>query len=227
MASIPLTFVPPTEDDITTLHIYESNLPTSGFVEIDSTPAGVYPNYITEYTTANAASLTDWFAIQWSNAAGARSPLSAPIQGGQTTLIGEIVERVMLRARTMDLDENIVVQEAEATVAWVYKVSDPYSIDVNTVSPLWITELANLTLVASLYVNTTISSSGASSSYTAGMISETNTATQAAQTRIYDMIDKLEKRALRRLGLGGSLIASIDVSQYITKISGVKTAFRL
>lgn len=224
MVSVPLKFLPPIEDDIVTLHIFESpdNSPNS-YVEIDNTPAGTYPEYITEYTTAAASSATDWFAIQWENSGGVRSPLSEGIKGGTTTLVGEIVERVMLR--NPDLNENIVAEEAESTISWIYGVDDPYSIDISTVSKLWLTELANLALVASMYVNTVVESNAAASSYTAGMISESSSTSQASQTHIFDFIDKVEKRALKRLGIGGSLIASIDTSQFLTSITGVRTGF--
>src|SRR5437588_11315146 len=128
MASIPLTFIPPTEPDITTLHIWESDAPDGDFYEIDSTPVGTYPDYIDRYVTTRANSVLDWFAIQWEDSEGALSALSAPIKGGTTTLIGEIIERVKLRAP--NLNETIIVQEAEATVSYVFRVDDPYTVDL-------------------------------------------------------------------------------------------------
>lgn len=224
MAIVPLKFIPPIEDNIVTLHIFESPDNTeNSYVEIDNTPAGVYPDYIREYTTTKATSASDWFAIQWEDSAGARSPLSAGVKGGVNTLVGEIVDRVLLR--NADLNENIVAEEAEAVIAWVYKVDDPYSVDLTTVNKLWLTELANLALVASMYVNTVVQSSASSTSYTAGMISESSSVNQTAQNRIYDFIDRVEKRALKRLGIGGSLIASIDTSKYITPITSIRTTF--
>jgi hypothetical protein len=144
--------------------------------------------------------------------------LSAPIKGDTTTLVGELVKRVMLRDAS--LDENLVLQEAEATVSWIYRVDDPYSIDINTVSPLWLNELANLSLVSVMYLNLTQSSYY--QSYTAGLISETSAVNTQNATK---SIENMEKRALRRLGIGGSILAAIDMRPAVISITGVKTAF--
>lgn len=217
--SVPLSFVPPPDPDIVRLHVFESNNPVSGFTEIDSVLTGTYPNYITRYVTALANSVDDWFAIQWEDASGARSALSAPIKGGTTTLIGELIERVMLRSST--LDENVVLQEAEAVVSFIYKVDDPYSVNIASVNSLWLTELTTLVLAASLYVTTTIQGA-TTQDYTAGLISERN----SIDTRsVQENLERLERRALRRLGIGGSLIASIADSKYLVSVTGVKTSF--
>lgn len=220
MAVVPLTFIPPTEHDIVALHIYESNNSTDGFVEIERTASGTYPDYINNYTTTLANFADDWFAIAWENAEGAISPLSAPIQGGTTTLIGEIVNRVLLRVP--DEDENIIVQEAEATVSFIYKVDDPYSIDINSVSKLWLTELVNLTLVASQYISV-ITQASAGQEYTAGMVSQGSTKGDA--DAILTALERLEKRSLKRLGIGGSLIASIAKDACVYNFTKLKTTF--
>lgn len=215
MASIRLKFVPPEDSGYVTLQIYESDASDGSYQLIDSTSAGNFPDYINEYTTDKVLSTSDWFVIQWVDNKGGSSEPSEPIKGGTATLIGEIVDRVMLR--DSDLNENIVVQETEATVSYIYRVDDPYSIDINTVSPLWLTELTNLALVASLYVTVTqISSTG--QEYTAGMISERST----ANTDSLKNLDQLEKRSLKRLGIGGSLIAAIDNGCYTTTVIGEK-----
>lgn len=218
MAKVPLTFRPPTDPDIVRLHIFESDNPSTGFTEIDSVAAGVYPEYITHYTTLLASAADDWFAIQWENAQGVLSPISASVKGGTTTLIGELIERVLLRSP--ELDENIVAQEVEATLSYIYKKDDPYIIDPVTVNFLWMTELTNLALAASLYV-VYVQDTARARDYTAGMISERNT----LDPRALDNIERLERRALRRLGIGGSLIASISVSDSKFQVTGTKTNF--
>lgn len=221
MVSVPLSFAPPTEPDIANLHIFESDNADSGFIEIDVISVGVFPDYITRYTTPNANRVDDWFAITWENIDGVQSPLSAPIKGGTTTLIGELVDRVLLRSP--DQDENVVLQEAEATVSFIYKVDDPYSIDINDVDRLWLTELTNLTLVAAQYVYVTnLASSG--SEYTVGMVSEGVVKGDAGS--VLDALERLEKRAMRRLGIGGSLIGTIQKRLDCEfSITGVKTSF--
>jgi hypothetical protein len=220
MAAVPLTFIPPEEPGIAQLHIFESPTGDDGtFIEKDTVPAGDYPDYINHYTTHNAASVDNWFAISWSTVDGAQSPLSQPIKGNTTTLIGELVERVLLRSP--ELDERLVMEEAEATISYIYKVDDPYTIDVNTVNPLWLTSLAELALIASLYV--TVSNVGATAlDYSAGLISERQSIDSATAL---NNLNRLERRILRRLNIGGSLIASIADSKYTLDITGIKTAF--
>lgn len=221
MASVPLSFAPPTEPDIANLHIFESDNALTGFVEIDIVTAGIFPDYITRYTTHLASRADNWFAIAWENTEQVLSPLSAPIKGGTTTLIGELVDRVLLRSP--DQDENVVLQEAEATISFVYKVPDPYTIDISTVNRLWLTELTNLTLVAAQYVYVAnLASSGVE--YTVGMVSQGVVKGDAGA--VLDALERLERRALRRLGIGGSLIGKIQ-ERYDTgfAITAVKTTF--
>lgn len=220
MASVPLSFVPPTEEGIVALRIFESDNPDTGFTQIDRVLAGTYPDYITRYTTPHATRVDDWFAIAWENAEGVISPLSGSIKGGTTTLVGELVDRVMLRIPNED--ENIVLQEAEATVSFVYKVDDPYTVDYNTVNRLWLTELTNLTLVASQYVSV-ITKSSAGEEYTAGMVSQGTPS--GVIGNVLEGLEKLEKRALKRLGIGGSLIATIVHQHDHFTFAAVKTSF--
>src|SRR5215831_20111161 len=132
--SVSLEFIPPDEPDLKALHVYESPTSTGTFNSIDSTASiGAYPNWITRYTTALATAITDWFAIAWENTAGVVGELSAPLQGGSTTLVSELVNRVLLRDPT--LNHIIVGQEAETAIAEYYNVSNPYSIDMSTVTP--------------------------------------------------------------------------------------------
>lgn len=125
MASVPFQFVPPDDPDLVKLYILESATAAGGFVPIETVlDIGVYPDYITEYTTNLAVNALDWFAIQWEDNKGAKSPISAPIQGGEDTLVGEVIRRVRERDRSIDI--AIAVQEAEAVVE-KYLGVDPYA----------------------------------------------------------------------------------------------------
>lgn len=213
---IPLFFIPPSDPDIVTLHVFESDNAETGFVEIDSVSAGNYPNYISRFVTLNGISPNDWFAIQWEDAGGAKSVLSAPIQCGTNTLIGEIVDRALLRSP--GLNENIVLQEAEGIVSWVYKVEDPYTINLDTVNAIWLNGLSELTMVAALYV-TSAENQALSQGYSAGIISES----QGSSKDALDALERLEKRILRRMGIGGSFIAQMNpLSRKEFIISGEK-----
>lgn len=219
MASVYLRFIPPDRDDLVKLHIFEAPDLTSALQEIEIVEnIGVYPDYINEYTTTNAVNTTDYFAIQWEDDKGAFTDMSSRIQGGTSTLIGILTERVMLR--DPDLDENIVLQETEAVVSYILRVSDPYSVDPTTLSSLWINSLADLALIATLYLTAT-QTTARGQDYTAGMISERTT----ADSNALNNLERLEKRIMRRLGIGGSIIAAICDDFYVTYVTGVKTAF--
>ena len=89
---VPLDFIPPQEDNIVKLHIYESSAQGGPFSEIELvTEVGTWPNYIDHYTTANATALDDWFAIQWEDDKGAKSVLSSPVKGGTDYLVREVM----------------------------------------------------------------------------------------------------------------------------------------
>lgn len=222
-AIVPLSFTPPESPFITTLHVFESNAADGVFTEIASAPAGTYPDYITRYVITNAISSVDWFAIQWEDSSGARSDLSAPIQGGTNTLVGELVDRALLR--NSDLNKLIVTQEAEAIVQFVYGV-DPFLVDPNTVNDLYLTELTNLVLVAAQYVTVSVRIA-TSQGYSAGMVSEQSGASAGDPASILNMLDRVEKRALKRLGLGGSIIAAIDdtLDDVLLSLTGQRTVY--
>jgi hypothetical protein len=115
MASVHLTFEPPDAQDIVALRIFEGPNKLATFSEIERlTTVGAYPTYLTEYTTNQASSSSDWFAIQWEDSKGALSDLSVPVQGSTSTPVGIIAERVTLRDSS--LNDIVVVQEAEAAL---------------------------------------------------------------------------------------------------------------
>jgi hypothetical protein len=123
--SVRLRFVAPPVEDLTTLQVYEGPTALGPFTLIDSvSPIGTFPDYIDFYTTENAFSDTDWFAINWLDSLGADTGMSRAFQGGTTTLVARVTERVLQRDPT--LDDAIVVQEAEAVICQWMGTSDPY-----------------------------------------------------------------------------------------------------
>lgn len=191
---VTLDFTPPSDPDIVALRIYESTTQNGTFVQIERTMAvNTAPDYISHYTTALATTKTDWFAIAWENAAGEVSDLSISIQGGTTTLVGEIVKRVLERNDL--LDEKVVTQEAEAAIQSVLNV-DPY---VSAVGYDYMTlvGLTYLVLARGVIASAVIESSSGSStvsSATLGLVSFRNeagtaSAIQKAQTDTQSLID--------------------------------------
>jgi hypothetical protein len=218
--SVYLNFTRPIEPDIARMRIYEAPVKAGPFNVIEEvTAVGTYPNYISDYTTNAAVSVADWFAIQWVNLKGAESDLSAPIQGNTTSLIGEIVQRVLLRDSS--LDEVIATQEAEAVVAEYFNVVDPYSV-LPTVSPKILRGLTNMTLVRT-YLSSIITSTGAGSGekWSAGIVSMD---TSVSSTKQLNDMQALLKMANDDLGLNQSivlLIKEIEVAGGYKRLQGV------
>jgi hypothetical protein len=207
MASVRLDFIPPDAQGITKLHIYESATREGVFSEIEEvTPVGAYPTYITYHTTTFALDVNDWFAIEWEDADGALTGLSQPIQGGTTTLVQQIVSRVMLRDPLAD--ENITAQEAEAVIEDVMNTTDAYSVDPTTVTAKYKSGITFLTL-ARVYLSSIITSmsSGSSQSYTAGLVSQqAGNQSQSQTSSGLQNIQQLIEWANRDLGLSYSVI---------------------
>lgn len=219
MAQVQLNFTPPIEEGIVALLVFESVDPDAGYSLVDThTSVGTYPGYINSYTTQNAVNVNDWFAIAWQDAQGNITPISEPVRGNTTTLVGEIMDRVLLRSP--DLDENIVYQETLAVISYVYGTDDPFSIDVATVSELWKVELANLALVSTLYV-VQVEHGTSAQSYTAGIISESSNSGSSIKD-VLDNLERLEKRSLKKLGIGGSLVATYNTLASCLTLTGVK-----
>jgi hypothetical protein len=216
MAIVPLDFIPPTDPDITKLHIEEATDQAGPFGEIEEvTEIGTYPNYITRYTTDQAALASNWFRIRWENSKGAMSPFSEPIKGGTTTLVQQIVDRVMLRDPLAN--ENVTQQESEAVIEDVFSTTDAYSVDPETVTAKQKSGITFLTL-ARVYLSSIVTSisGGAVQSYTAGLVSQS--AGSQAQSQVsqgMSNIEQLIEWANRDLGLSYSLIMllkEIDVA---------------
>lgn len=127
MASVSMKFIPPDREGLVALLIYECDNKLGPFNRIERIDdIGTYPGYIDNWTTDKADSEISWFSIQWIDDKGAESPMSVPIQGGVSTVVGKVTERVLQRDHS--LDAHIVVQEAEATIE-TYTGEDPYSLD--------------------------------------------------------------------------------------------------
>jgi len=211
MASVPLDFTPPIEPDITELHIEEASSKDGPFNEIETvTAVGAYPDYISRYTTSLATALNDWFRIRWKDSKGAYTPYSEPLQGGTTTLVQQIVNRVMLRDPMAD--ENVALQEAEAVISDVFRVDDPYTIDPATVTPKQKSGITFLTL-ARTYLSSIVTSiaAGTSDSYTAGLVSQSaGTASQSEISKGLSNIEQLIEWANRDLGLSFSVVMLLE-----------------
>jgi len=219
MASVYLNFVPPNDvRDLVKLHIYEAPAQAGPFSSIEVvTSIGSPGAYITDYTTTQALSATDWFAIQWENSKGAFSDMSSAIQGGTTSVVSEVVERVLLRDPT--LNEQIVAQEAAAVVEGYCGTVTP---DMSTLN---YNELSGLTLLtmARCYLVRVASGSGTSASWTAGLLTEKQSTTTATQTlkSIEDLI-RVANTWLGRTYTVVALMKEVSVAGgYTSRLTGV------
>lgn len=206
MASVPLRFLAPQDDDIAALRIYESPLETGSFSMIERvTSIGTYPNYIDEYTTTLASNVNDWFAIAWEDAAGVVGDMSIPVQGATQTLVFMLVDRVKLRDSS--LDERIVAQEAEAAISSYYNVMNPFDVDPATVSPKIMSGLTMLTLARAMLTRLFTTATTANK-WAAGILSMDTSATKG--TTQAATIQKLIDIANTELGLNYSVILLME-----------------
>jgi len=204
MASVFLNFTPPDREDLTKLRIFEATDAAGPWNEIEVvTDIGSYPNYISSYTTNLATSAVNWFSIQWEDAKGAQTDQSNAIQGGTETLVGEIVDRVLVRDNT--LDEQVVLAETEALLERYFR-QDPYTVDPASVGYATKNSLAKMVQAKSMY-SKVISSSSSSDSWTAGLVSMKASSGSATQT--LEIIDNLMAEAARELGVGVSIVAQM------------------
>ena len=217
MASVHLKFVPPTVQNLVSLKIYEATSMGGPFNLIETVTAiGTYPDYITEYTTDDATNTSDWFAIEWLDNKGASSNLSPPVQGNTETLVGEIVDRVMLRDPS--LKESVVQQEAEAVVASVFHTTDPYDSTL-TATYQQLRGMTYLTMAYSYISELAASASISGAKWVAGIVSmDAGGATTATGGR-GAAIDELLKLAGNDLGISMSVILQM-ANTYCTGLSG-------
>ena len=192
-AVVYLKFIPPAEPGWDQIHIFESPVKEGPYTEIYAAASGD-PNYIDTITITNATAADYWFAVQWSNAAGARTDLSAGVQGGTETLVGILVQRILLRDPS--INENIAAQEAEAAISYFYGVDDPSVVDPATVNPKILQGLTLLALAWS-YVFTT-ATSGNVQKFTAGLVSIDQGSSSTTKTANTDSLLKLANTLLGR-----------------------------
>lgn len=221
MAGVHLDFYPPTRAGFIKLRIFESSGPedTDPLTVIEEVLGiGEFPNYITEYSTDQASSVDDWFAISWEDDKGVQTDPSERVQGRTTTTVGMLVERVMLS--NPDLDENVVGQSAEFVVSEVFRTQDPYSY---LIVPTY-RQLEGMTLLAQARAEIRLmvsNSMGTGESFTAGLVSMKSTTTSDDKTKL---IDYLMREANRLLGIGTSVVAQICVGEIA---GGLSTRFSL
>lgn len=218
MASVRLDFVRPEIQGLVKLHIYEAAVKEGPFDSIEEVAAiGAYPNYISYYTTNLAASADDWFTIAWEDDKGALTPMSVPVQGGTTSVIAQLVNRMLLRDPS--LNETIAAQEAEAAVSWYFNVADPYTIDPATITARVMSGLTNLALARS-YMTRAITSSQANK-WSAGIVSmDTSTGQQVTAQTVKQLLDL----AAQDLGKSLSyvlLLKEISVAGGFKRVTGV------
>lgn len=199
MAGVELQFLPPDEDDIVMLHVEESSAQGGPFAEIQTFPAGMYPDYIRDADVTNATSSTDWFRIRWQDDSGNYTPYSDPVQGGTTTVVAQVMDRVILR--DTDVVPLIAGQESEAAVAWYYGEPNPYDVDPSLATPQILSGLTMLTL-ARIYTINLLTAAGMQQKWQAGLVSMDVTIQPAS----WAAIDKLIALANRQLGRNYSTV---------------------
>jgi hypothetical protein len=207
MASVFLDIVPPNQPDLTDLEIEESaskDGPWGAPIEI-VTPVGTYPNYLSSYTTDQAAATTNWFRIRFKDSKGAYTPYSQPIKGGTDNVVSLLVDRVLLR--DPNISEAVAQQEAEAVLQWYFKGVDPYGIDPATVTYTQMSGLTLLTLARALLFDQLVGSTSSADGWTAGLVSIKSGSTSSAGKA--DILELL-KQANTLLGLNISVIAQMD-----------------
>lgn len=214
MAKVRLDFTPPGEPDIAKLHIYESPAKDGPYSPVETvTNIGTFPDYISYYSTDLAASATNWFSISWETVAGIEGPQSAPIQGGSTTLVNQIIIRV--RERDASLDERVVTQEAEGAIQLAFGNDvDPYDPTL-VVSYRQLNGLTYLVMARAYTVQAVTTAGGAIDSATMGLVSFKNTSGAKSTIDVGALIDM----ANRELGIGTSFVLQLeDIAQqpYIT-----------
>jgi hypothetical protein len=185
MSSVRLDFIPPQEQGIVKLEIWEAPVKDGTYTKIeDVTDVGSYPNYLTYYTTDNATAPNNWFRIRWEDAGGALSEFSEPVQGGTTSLVKTLVDRTLLRNPM--LDERVVAQTAEFIIQVVMDTDNPYDPDLKP-TPAQLEGMTFFCLGYSM-MSSTASSSSAGESYTAGLISQkSETGTKASAGQPWDV----------------------------------------
>jgi hypothetical protein len=204
LASVMLDFVKPEEPDLVKLEIYESaskDGPLALIESLDETEIGTYPDYITRWTTQNATSELNWFAIRWMNSGGAYSDYSPRVQGGTETAVAEVTARI--QQRDPMISESIAFQEASAVVFEYFSSVD---VPLSQVNPSQLSGLTMLAL-ARTYVTSITTSSTSADQWTAGLVSLKSGTSGSSQT--VKNIDALMKQAAMLLGVSYSRVCQM------------------
>lgn len=213
--SVPFKFVPPEQENLVKLHIFEAVAANGPYNEIEVvTAVGTYPDYIDNYTTNLATSATDWFSLQWEDDKGALGEMSAPVKGGEDTLVGLVVDRARERDRSLDI--RILTQEAEAAIEGYYGTT------VNVYDPALaigasyrvLNGLTYLTMARSYIVSQALNASGNVESATMGLISFRSGSSPAAS--IKQDIEGLIALANKDLGISTSYVMLIEDIEAVT-----------
>lgn len=212
MADVPLKFQAPADPDIAKLRIEEAPAALGPWTEIETVVAvGIYPDYITEYTTELATNPIGWFRIRWEDTKGALGTYSEPMQGGTTTLVATVKDRVMQRDPT--LVDVIVYQEAEAVISQYFSAADPYAVDPDTVSYTVLSGLTNLVLARSLIMRSILNqtSSGTNEGWTVGLVSvKSGVSSSATVANVEKAVEALLDLANLQLGIAKSFVLLME-----------------
>lgn len=205
MASQYLFFKEPDIEGLTTLYVEESADGLDPFVEIDHTDdIGTYPDYITSFTTDQAADPTHFFRIRWGNGDGYFTEYSLPMQGRSNTVIGQIVKRVIERDFDFGFDVSVIAQEAEVAISTKFGAdTDPYDPTL-TVTAKEMAGLVYLTIARAYAFQ--IMKEGSEGNYTAGLVSQRS---DTGKTRM-DQVDWFVREANKLLGLNVSAVMLLE-----------------
>lgn len=216
--AVELQFLPAEEEGMVTLHVEEASSKDGPFALVQSFPAGTYPTYIHEVVVTNAQATLDWFRIYWEDSNGSYTPHSSPVQGGSSTIVAQVMDRVMLRDPAVE--PLIAGQEAEASVSEYFNVDDPYAVEVSKASPRVLSGLTLLTL-ARCYTVRLITGSGQTARWSAGLVSMQSGQTT---TQSWDAIDRMVNLANKELQRNYSavlLMEEISVAHGYKQLKGV------
>lgn len=205
MAAVHLEFLPPGDDNVASLHVEESASQGGSYTEVQSFPAGTYPNYIREADVTNATSASDWFRIRWEDTNGNFTPYSDPILGGTITIVGQVMDRVILRDPSVN--PLIAGQEAEAAVAQYFGVDDPYAINPAEGTPRTLSGLTLLTLARVYMAQMIQRMASTGQKWAAGLVSMDS---GTASTQTFAAIDKMIELANNELGRNFSRVLLME-----------------
>jgi len=213
--AVRLDFVPPADPDLVELRIYEADEKAGTYSLIENVTAiGEYPSYISTYTTAQATAKDQWFAIDWYDSKGGNYGMSEGIQGGFQTLLGEIVQRVMIRDPS--INENIVYDEAEAVLEGFLPVNtDIQNVPVEEATAR---QKSGLTLLTQARCYLFDLSEG-KTKYTVGLVSQ-----ETGDSRSLQSVKEMLRMAESMMGLSYSTIlqmATLEIGNGNGQVIGV------